>query len=384
MSDAQGFWSYVHEDDAADGGRIIRLAKDVVDQYEMLTGETICLFLDKVAIEWGDDWRNKIEENLASVAFFIPVLTPRYFMSPECRSELQVFARRATQLGIKELILPLLYVSVPALDDENTKDDLAKIVRTFQWEDWRELRFKDPASEDYRGGVAQLAARLVEANRRAEQTDIADTARRLDKGIDESDDDSPGLIDRVARAEEALPELSDTLEAITEQIELVGQGVQEASSDMENTSTQRKGFAHRLVIAKRLARTLSEPSEKVWALSNDYASELHDFDVGIRAIIELAQAELKGHPESKQEVCKFFHALQALSATSSKSFDEIQQFIDAIAPVEKMSRDLRPRLRRLRQGLTIMIEARELTDNWVSLIEASGIDCQTDSDNEHT
>ncbi|MCH8152736.1 MAG: toll/interleukin-1 receptor domain-containing protein [Planctomycetes bacterium] len=384
MSDAHGFWSYVHKDDTADGGRISRLAKDVVGQYEMLTGETICLFLDKDAIEWGDDWRNKIEENLASVAFFIPVLTPRYFMSPECRSELQFFARRATQLGIKELILPLLYVSVPALDDENTKDDLARIVRTFQREDWRELRFKDPASEDYRSGVARLAARLVEANRRAEQTDITDTGQRLDQGRDESDDDSPGLIDRIAGAEEALPKLSETLHAITEQIKLIGNGLMQAGSDIQNATSQRKVFAQRVVIAKRLARTLSEPNEKVWRLSNDYASQLHDFDVGIRAIIELAPAEIKEHPESKQEVCEFFHGLQELSAATSKGFDEIQHFTDSIAPIEKMSRDLRPVFRRLRQGLTIMIEAREVSDSWVSLIEASGIDCQSDGDSAHT
>lgn len=54
---SQGFWSYVHRDDEADGGRIVRLAKDVVDQYEMLTGETISLFLDRDALNWGDNWR---------------------------------------------------------------------------------------------------------------------------------------------------------------------------------------------------------------------------------------------------------------------------------------------------------------------------------------
>ena len=70
-------------------------------------------FLDKDAIKWGDEWKNKIDSSLASVAFFIPVLTPRYFMSPECRSELQYFARRATSLGLKELVLPLLYLDVP-------------------------------------------------------------------------------------------------------------------------------------------------------------------------------------------------------------------------------------------------------------------------------
>ena len=50
--------------------------------------------------------------------------------------------------------------------------------------------------------------------------------------------------------------------------------------------------------------------------------------------------------------------------------------INTAAPLEKMSRDLRPVLRRLRQSLTVMVEGRKVSDNWISLIEASGIDCQ--------
>src|ERR1700741_4459468 len=99
MASSQGFWSYVHADDQADGGRISRLARDVVAQFEILTGEALELFLDRDAIQWGEAWRNRIDASLASVVFFIPVLTPRYFMSPECRRELQFFARKS---GIKE------------------------------------------------------------------------------------------------------------------------------------------------------------------------------------------------------------------------------------------------------------------------------------------
>ena len=44
MHEYQGFWSYVHDDDLADGGRIVRLARDVSGQFEMLTGESIALF----------------------------------------------------------------------------------------------------------------------------------------------------------------------------------------------------------------------------------------------------------------------------------------------------------------------------------------------------
>lgn len=78
MSSLQGFWSYVHNDDEAEGGRISQLARDVARQFEMLTGEPLALFLDRDAIKWGEDWRDKIDSNLASVAFFVPVMTPRY------------------------------------------------------------------------------------------------------------------------------------------------------------------------------------------------------------------------------------------------------------------------------------------------------------------
>ena len=71
-SSYRGFWSYVHEDDEAERGRISELAKDVVSQYKMRTGETIELFLDKDAIEWGNKWRKEIGDSLESVAFFIP------------------------------------------------------------------------------------------------------------------------------------------------------------------------------------------------------------------------------------------------------------------------------------------------------------------------
>ena len=75
MAQLKGSWSYVHADDAADDSRVIRLAKDVAAELGVLTGEKIDLLVDKDAIWWGEDWRNKLHDSLASIAFFIPVLT---------------------------------------------------------------------------------------------------------------------------------------------------------------------------------------------------------------------------------------------------------------------------------------------------------------------
>ena len=76
MGNLQGFWSYVHADDQAEGERISRLAKDVASQFEMLTGEPLALFLDMDAIKWGELSRDKIDASLASVAFFMGVIAP--------------------------------------------------------------------------------------------------------------------------------------------------------------------------------------------------------------------------------------------------------------------------------------------------------------------
>ena len=128
----KGFWSYVHKDDEAEDERISKLAKDVVDEYELLTGDTIELFLDKDGVGWGDEWRKKIDDHLESVEFFVPVMTPRYFKSPECRLELNQFVRRASQFGRLELLLPLYYVDVPLLNhDGPVEDDLLRRVRDF-------------------------------------------------------------------------------------------------------------------------------------------------------------------------------------------------------------------------------------------------------------
>ena len=374
MGSSQGFWSYVHKDDLADQGRICRLARDVADQFEMLTGESIELFLDKDALEWGDRWKDKIDASLASVAFFIPVMTPRYFMSPECRRELQFFARRANNLGIKELVLPLYYVEVPSLETESSEDDLVALLKTFQWENWQELRYEDVFSKAYRKGVSRLAGRLVAANKHAEEADVLEAARKLEHLADEPDEEL-GFIDRIARAEEALPNWTETLTAIGREIEVIGKVMQDATADLRRGDTHGKGFSHRLLIARKMAENLHEPIEQISNFGNEFASEMHDVDDGFRAIIAYAPSEIRKDPASKAKFCEFFEMVRTLSASAHEGLTSAQQMSEAINPIERMSRDLRPVLRRLRKGLTVMVEAREVTDAWVDLVDNSGVDC---------
>lgn len=290
---------------------------------------------------------------------------------------MQFFARRAKNLGIQELVLPLLYVDVLSLHEDAPSDDLLALVKTFQWEDWRELRFADVHSAEYRRGVARLAQRLVEANRRAEEANVAAAARELESAVGEAEDsdDSPGRLDLLAAAEDTLPQWLATLEGITREITSVGDIVGEAGEEMKRGDSRGKGFAARLTTARKLARSLREPTENIYSLGNTFASQLHQIDPGFRAIIGEAPSEIRDDPEAQSGLCGFFQSIRQLSASAEEALQSLQGMIDAASPGESLSRDLRNPLRRLRQGLTLVIEGREVIDEWVALIEDTGIDC---------
>lgn len=372
MSDWSAFWSYARDDDKAEGGRICRLARDLTAQYEMLTGDTIRLFLDRDALEWGDNWRQEVDESLASIAFFIPVLTPRYFMRPECRRELSSFARRAADLGVKEIVLPLLYVDVPQLHEETPDDELMKLVNTFHWEDWRDLRFKEVTSEEYRSAVAKIAERLVKATAEAQKVDIATRMASPAEDID----DAPGLLDRLAAGEDAMPKWTATIESISQDIGSIGRLMHKATADIESADSRGQGFVARLSITRKLSEDLRDPVDGIWSSSNEYVSQLRDVDGLVRAFIDLAPGEASKNRESTERVCSFFGAVRNFSVVARGALESTAAMIESISPLEAMSRDLRPQLKRLRQGLTLMLEAREIADEWVRLMDLSGVICE--------
>jgi len=194
------------------------------------------------------------------------------------------------------------------------------------------------------------------------------------------------LIDGVGVADGVLHLATDPAWAEAINTVLVKKGVranelrqvgEAASSDTHEVSTL--GVSYPSVnpsggCTDRLSQRMRELAEKVWSFGNEFASQLHQIDAGLRVIIERAPGEVRENPQSMTEVCTFFESIRELSAAAREGLGAIQSMIDTISLVEAMSRDLRDPFRRLRQGLTLMVEAREVADEWVELIEDTGID----------
>jgi hypothetical protein len=365
MAAATGFWSYVHDDDEAEGGRVRRIAADLEAQYGVITGETIRIFVDRADIEWGDEWRKVVDRALAGISFFMPVLTPRYFASQECRREFNTFARRATQLGVRELVMPILYVRFPALDADPPTDELVELAKSFQWEDWTALRFAALESPEYRSAIATMAERLSRAGLTAENVDSAAVLDNAD------DDDLPGFFDRMAKTEVALKEWVQTLNALQPPIMVVGEVAALAGERTKAADARGAGIAGRLEVFSQLAVDLDPAAIEIQELAHSFTSQMNDVDSGMRAILEQAAAEIDedSRGDLLRQLAEFGVEITTLATAADTGLGALEQMVTAIASVENQSRNLRPVLRTLRQGLSMLLDGREVINGWAANIE---------------
>jgi F-box protein 11 len=135
------FMSYDHSFDR--DGRLSKLREILEREVKDYTAEeTFSIFQDKPDIKWGEDWKERIKGSLNEVTFFLPVLTPSFFKSENCRFELKTFLDREKKLRRKDLVLPIYYIETPILEDETKrkKDELAIEIHNRQYADWRKIR----------------------------------------------------------------------------------------------------------------------------------------------------------------------------------------------------------------------------------------------------
>jgi hypothetical protein len=351
-----GFWSYAHEDDEQDGGRIRALAKAVKAEFSLLTGEELILFVDHDDLQWGDEWRARINEALSSTTFFIPVITPRYFAREECRLELLTFAGQAKSLGRSDLLMSIYYVQVLGFGSDASSDDEAvDLVASMQWDDWRELRLEGQDSPAYRKQVNHLAWRLVKISRSLAERDEA-VGAELAKAV--TGEDEPGLVELMAAAEAAMPRFNATMDALMGELNQMGE-IAEGWVPKIARATSKSAGASMHAFAQ-LATALSEPAERVNALGKQYANELVTIDPAILSLIRFAQAG--GWDPS--DAAELFANIRELRDVSERALAELRKLVAVLDQTAGLSRDLRRPVWQLRDGLKGVLDSSAIIEEW--------------------
>jgi hypothetical protein len=379
--DVAGFWSYARADDEAETGRVVLLAREIQAQYALATAEDLELFVDR-DIEWGDDWEEKIDRALARITFFIPIVTPRWFQSEECRREFARFFERAEVLGVTELVLPLYYADVDGFDRDSGDELVARIAR-INHEDWRALRLEDLDSAVHRKGVEALVRRLKRI-----RDSVAERPVRLERhvgmaeGLDDAEassgaaaaeDEPAGMIDELAKMEEILPRLGGYIEELNRLLQAITAATEEVAARIGRSDAAGKGFAGRLVAARALAKEMEGPAARISELGTLYGFDLLEASSGFQTLIILASSAAS--EEDRTAACELFAVVRQVGAGGREFADGLRESMGYSEELARMSRDLRPPIRQMQDGLRRFSDGQGVIDLWVHLIDRSPLDC---------
>lgn len=164
------FLSYSHLDDRDLGGLITRFRQRLTQAMRLRTGnDQLELFQDSTHIQIGEHWQDRIHAALEEVTFLMPVLTPRFFNSKECRQELTLFMQRERRLGRRDLVIPIYLIEYAALENEaeRVKDELLAELAWRQRVDWRQVRQLSSKSRRLQKEIDDLADKMMQALERA-------------------------------------------------------------------------------------------------------------------------------------------------------------------------------------------------------------------------
>ncbi|WP_448032394.1 TIR domain-containing protein [Bradyrhizobium liaoningense] len=157
------FLSYTRLDDEFFGGAITSLRKLIELGVQVIAGQkNFKIYQDVDGLEFGQQWQKGLDQAIASARFLVPVVTPLFFQSEACREELKKFIAHESEQGRDDLILPIYFVTVPALEKkELLRDDpLAGLIASRQRYDWRskaDLPINDP---QVKAAVRQLSEKI--------------------------------------------------------------------------------------------------------------------------------------------------------------------------------------------------------------------------------
>ncbi|MRH88496.1 TIR domain-containing protein [Nocardia sp. SYP-A9097] len=280
------FISYRRDDNSAFNGVVDRLKSDLSGRFEAETGRKLDIFVDRDDIGWGDDWRGKVSESIERAMFFIPILTARYFHSQNCLDEFLAFHSNARQLGVSELIAPVVLSGMGKLADENASE-VSKKAMSLNCRLIENAFMEGFESREWNSEMKRMVADLNQALERSEET----LARREKTTIEQySESDRRGAAEsRFADSGVDVLELLEKIDALTAQFPVVTQDFTALGTlistvlgaDFKALSVQRQRVA-----LLELAESIEEPAHEFSNSSGKLQEEFSKIDAQLRLMVE--------------------------------------------------------------------------------------------------
>lgn len=163
------FLSFTAFDDGFVDGYLSRFRHALADMLQFLSGNQVTLFHQMHDVGLGQLVQAQVNAALAEALVLLPILTPTALADPQCRAELTHFLEREQQAGHTDLIVPIYYQSIPALDrllqsassSPPPDDPLMAQLAQRRLSDWRELRHLPLNDVRVRAELERIAQRVI-------------------------------------------------------------------------------------------------------------------------------------------------------------------------------------------------------------------------------
>ncbi|KQO59767.1 toll/interleukin-1 receptor domain-containing protein [Curtobacterium sp. Leaf261] len=379
LDNAVGFLSYAHIDDEADQGRIRRLAKKIQMEYRVLTGETLEIFVDRSDIRWGQKWKERIDGALQSTTFFIPVLSPSFFASDECRREFFEFYNTTRALGVSKYLLAIRYTAVEDLVS-TSRNQAKAIAAETQYKDWERLRLVDEAGAEHRQAVNDLAKELrvlMQEVQRQPAQDSAPGVRTSDAASQDStapgvpnDDpygDAPSPLELVAEFPERTEAWTVAMKRFQDAAEEFNAILQAGTAELNGRPASN--FAAKLVVLRRVAAELESPTQRIVDAGDEYMRTLLGIDPAFRALAEIGNAQTTVTPEDRTALAQAQDSVRGMVQAGEEATEQVRSAINSGRNLARLSRDMRPALKRYETGSQNIIDGQAVMQEWADLLD---------------
>lgn len=361
-----GFISYRRDDNASFRKVVDRLHEDIGNTYEARTGRVLNLFLDRDSIGWGEDWREKIRSSVQVATVFIPIVTMRYFTSQACRDELFAFHEAAKNLGVTELLLPIILMGAENI----TKDDERPEVQLIESLNYKNI---EPAfragydSPEWLQIIDEIVADLIRGLKAAEDALSAEDAREAASagdarvGTDGDDEEVEGDILEVSSMSVEFDEITALTEKANAEVVNLGEV---ASSVLEGVElekmTPKQVNAHMF----RVAQAFSAPAKQLEADGKALEERMTKTDARLRRLVSELRA-IKS--DNAQELLTSMITGFGESAELEEVGTQMESLVDEMKFASMMSVAIRNALKPAIRGIRSVQTAVSTFNGWQNL-----------------
>jgi hypothetical protein len=243
LREVVGFFSYSRDDDEDSDGMLSELRVHIQRELSAQLGRSkrnFRLWQDQEGIAPGKLWEQEIRAAVEQAVFFIPIVTPRAVNSHYCKFEFERFLARQRTLGRADLVFPLLYIGVPALEEEAQwrQDSVLSMIGSRQYIDWQAFRHHDVRETAVREAIEHFCSKIVaalrepweppEERRRQEQIKAQQREKERSAGVSQRRAEAARLAEeekqraeaaRQAELEQRMAEAAQQAEQVKQQVE---------------------------------------------------------------------------------------------------------------------------------------------------------------------